>query len=321
MADGKIFVQVASYRDPELLPTLRDCVARAERQDLLAFGIAWQHDESEALDEFAADPRVRVVDSHWRDSLGTCWARAALQQLYRGEEYTLALDSHHRFLPGWDTALKTQLHRLDRPKPVLTGYLPGYQPGLPVPSKPQPVILAANGFGPGEILHYTPYVVDEGDLSAPIPARFYSGHFAFARGSFIEEVPYDPNLYFNGEEITMSIRAFTHGYDLFHPHEVRILHRYGCEGRPIHWNDHKLDGRGAVGAWRLDHRSKQRVRVLLGMEDTPVDFGRYGLGQVRTLHDYESFAGIDFAARHLSDRARFGEQPALPAIRPSFSAA
>ena len=43
-----IFVQIASYRDPQLLPTLRDCIAKATRPDLLRFGVCWQRDESEA---------------------------------------------------------------------------------------------------------------------------------------------------------------------------------------------------------------------------------------------------------------------------------
>ena len=67
-----IFVQIASYRDPQLLPTLRDCIAKATRPDLLHFGLCWQHDESESLAELAHDRRLRVVDIDYRDSRGAC---------------------------------------------------------------------------------------------------------------------------------------------------------------------------------------------------------------------------------------------------------
>lgn len=37
-----IFVQIAAYRDPELLPTIQDCLAKADFPDNLRFGICWQ---------------------------------------------------------------------------------------------------------------------------------------------------------------------------------------------------------------------------------------------------------------------------------------
>ena len=44
---GKIFVQIASYRDPELLPTIRDCISKAKYPENLRIGIAWQHSDSD----------------------------------------------------------------------------------------------------------------------------------------------------------------------------------------------------------------------------------------------------------------------------------
>ena len=32
-------------------------------------------------------------------------------------------------------------------------------------------------------------------IKEPIPARFYSGHFAFTLGEFTHDVPHDPELY------------------------------------------------------------------------------------------------------------------------------
>ena len=47
-----IFISIASYRDPELLPTLRDCLANAKNPKRLKFGICWQKDDTESLEEF-----------------------------------------------------------------------------------------------------------------------------------------------------------------------------------------------------------------------------------------------------------------------------
>ena len=128
---NKIFVQIASYRDPELLNTLRDCVAKAKNPKNLTFGICWQRDEKETLAEFAKDKRFRVMDVHYSESKGACWARYSIQQLYKGEEYTLQLDSHHRFVQDWDVKCIKSLKGLQKKghkKPLLTAYIPSYDP-------------------------------------------------------------------------------------------------------------------------------------------------------------------------------------------------
>jgi hypothetical protein len=40
------------------------------------------------------------------------------------------------------------------------------------------------------------------------------------------------------------------------------------------------------------------------------DLGPYGLGAVRSLADYERYAGVDFARRTVSQAARDGATPA-----------
>ena len=105
MKKNKIFVQIASYRDPELLPTLKDMISKANKPDNLVIGICWQHskeDEWDDLSEFIEDKRFKIMDVDYTKSKGVCWARHAVQQMYDGEEYTLQLDSHHRFVKDWD---------------------------------------------------------------------------------------------------------------------------------------------------------------------------------------------------------------------------
>ncbi len=314
LMNDRIFIQIAAYRDPELVPTLRDCVAKADRPDLLTFGIAWQRDEADSLAEFTHDPRIRLFECDWRESRGACWARHALQQMYGAERYTLALDSHHRFLPGWDSALKKQLTKLPSSRPVLTGYLPSYSPGEPL-GDAWSSVLQAREFTDDGVLLFIPRRTPPRSRrkffwpEQPVRARFFSAHFTFSAGSFLADCGHDPKLYFHGEEITLAVRAFTHGYDLFHPVRPVIYHEYTREGRTKHWDDHDWDSGRAFG-WRvLDHLSKARVRQLLGMEPHSVDFGGYGLGKQRSLADYERFAGVNFARRSISAEALQGEPP------------
>ena len=38
-----IFVNIASYRDKELIPTVRDAIEKARNPERISFGICWQH--------------------------------------------------------------------------------------------------------------------------------------------------------------------------------------------------------------------------------------------------------------------------------------
>lgn len=305
----RIFIQIAAYRDPELLPTIADCLRRAADPSRLTFGICWQRDASETLGDYPQDPRFRIIDVDYRRGRGPCWARNRIQSLYAGEPYTLHVDSHHRFVEGWDEICIGMLRDLQQrgvAKPLLTSYAPPYEPGDDPESRcVVPFRVRFRRFaveGPVEVLPET--IDDYAALSAPVPARFFSAHFAFTLGRFCEEVPHDPKLYFFGEEPTLAVRAFTHGYDLFHPHRLILWHHYGRDAVPKHWGDHE--------PWTFHHaRSMQRVRQLLRIDAIAceIDFGSYGLGTVRSLRDYEVYAGIHYGLRGISDGALENRPP------------
>src|SRR6187402_2663732 len=124
-----IYVQIAAYRDPELRPTIEDCLAKAKYPQDLTFGICWQKaPEDRCLDDFRANKRFRIDEMPWEQSKGLCWARARLQRMYEGEDYTLQIDSHHRFAENWDETLLHYLELTGSPKPILTAYAGMYDP-------------------------------------------------------------------------------------------------------------------------------------------------------------------------------------------------
>lgn len=45
----KIFVQIASYRDPQLIKTIDDCIAKAKYPEQLNFGVCWQFGDDDPL--------------------------------------------------------------------------------------------------------------------------------------------------------------------------------------------------------------------------------------------------------------------------------
>jgi glycosyltransferase involved in cell wall biosynthesis len=298
--EGKIFIQIASYRDPQLLPTLRDCISNASKPENLVFSIAWQHsneDVWDTLDEFKDDPRFKIIDIDYKESKGACWARNQLQSAYDNEEYTLQLDSHHRFIKDWDNECINMVKRLQadgHEKPLLTSYISSFDPENDPEGRHQiPWKMNFDRFIPEGAVFFLPAAIDNfKELDKPIPARFYSAHFCFTLGQFAIEVPHDPEYYFHGEEISIAVRAYTWGYDLFHPHKIIAWHEYTRKGRTKQWDDDKTWG-------QKNETSHRRNRKLFEMdgEVRDIDFGRYGFGPNRTLRDYEKYAGISFSKR------------------------
>jgi glycosyltransferase involved in cell wall biosynthesis len=308
-SNNKIFIQIAAYRDPQLVPTVRDCIANAKWPENLIFCIAWQHGPDEKINEINNLPNVKIIDIPYMESKGACWARNRIQQEYNGEEYTLQLDSHHRFIKDWDEVvigMYKQLQKMGHKKPLLTGYIPSFDPDKDPEARIQtPRRMDFDRFIPEGAVFFLPASIDDWkERNTPVSARFYSAHFCFTSGEFCKEVPHDPEYYFHGEEISIAARAFTHGYDLFHPHRIIAWHEYTRKGRTKHWDDHSGSNANKIPDKKdwgqrntLCHR---RNRVLFSMDGEnhgTIDWGPYGFGKVRTLRDYEKYAGLLFEKR------------------------
>lgn len=313
-----IFIQIASYRDSELLPTIRDCVGKSSGENRLTFGIVWQKDETESLGEFASDDRVKIIDINWYESKGLGWARGLTQSLYDNEDYTMQLDSHHRFAKNWDKNLINMYEGLkdQSDKPFLTSYLGGYDPLKDNDLNPTPCKILPHDFKESGTIWFNPvHMIGYEKLSGPIRGVLACGHFFFTSGSHCVEYKYDPDLYFAGDEICLGVRSYTLGYDIYHPHLSNVWHYYGRNDKPKHWSDHDEKTKKANiidKTWgERDIESKKRIRQLLGQYDYGIDLGEYGLGNVRTLEDFEKYSGIDLRNKRIQTRTISGVEPPM----------
>ena len=297
-----IFCSIASFRDPELVPTLESLLKNVKYPDRLRFGIYLQNGtqeefEIDQLKNFKSDSRFNILEIPFDQTLGTCWARSKIQELYQDEDWYLQLDSHHRFVPHWDQRcidMVTKLKEISL-KPMLTTYLPSYNPfNDPQGRANECWRLDWDRFIPESPFFILPAAMTSEELKTPLLSRFFSGHFVFAPGNYVQEVPYDPYLFFHGEESSMAVRSWTCGYDLYAPNEQIAFHEY------------TRDYRKGLKVWDnnsrwvdLNRKSHERHRKLFEMDGVKndIDFGPYGLGTVRSLAEYEKFAGIRFRNR------------------------
>jgi hypothetical protein len=310
-----IFIQIASYRDPQLLPTLKDMLDKAKYPENLRIGICWQHcdqDIWDSLEEYKNDKRFRILNIDYKKSQGVCWARNSVQQLYEGEKYTHQLDSHHRFAYDWDETLIEMLEQLQKEgyqKPLITSYIPSFDPDNdPAARIQEPWKMNFDRFIPEGAVFFLPASFDVwDDKTKPLPGRFYSAHFAFSVGEFCTDVPHDPEYYFHGEEISIAVRAYTHGYDIFHPHKVVCWHEYTRKGRTKQWDDDPKWG----DKNNYCHLKNRKLFEMDG-EKRDIDFGKYGFGSIRTLRDYEKYSGLSFSKRAIQKRVQDHYAPPDP---------
>mmetsp|Transcript_34577 Transcript_34577/g.58672 ORF Transcript_34577/g.58672 Transcript_34577/m.58672 type:complete len:288 (+) Transcript_34577:340-1203(+) len=229
--------------------------------------------------------------------IGPCYARHLCQTLHRDEDYVLQIDSHMRFRPNWDEYLIQQLNKTICPyKSLLTAYPPGYEP----PNGPGPnaetrtTILVPWKFGQNDGM-----LRQKGRLLRPeyqhdkhndnIPCLLYAGGFNFFHSSLLDTCPYDfklPGLFF-GEEISMAVRLYTHGIDLFTPPQAVCYHLWKRNPLRVRTTTSGDSGEG------LREHSLEVVRTQLRGK------GR-GLGTVRSVTEFHKKLGVDFEKQTLA---------------------
>lgn len=298
-----IFISIASYRDKQLVPTVLDCIKKAKYKDNLFFGINWQRDENENISDISKFSNIIIEEYDWRESRGACWARNSIQKnLYNDQDFYLQLDSHHRFIENWDEHLFDLYNDAlkNSSKPLIGTYGTTFWPNNTndvLKNEPYRINTFESFGTDGDIISRPIFIKNHQEIfnkQKLIKARLLSGHFIFGSGSFVHECMYDPNFYFRGEELSLSARAFTHGYDFFHPTYTIIWHEYLREKSNKHWLDHiKSNGFVLEGEDR-NKESKKRQRKLFGIDQCDIDFKQYGFGKIRSLHDYELYIGLDF---------------------------
>lgn len=317
-----IFVHIPAYREPELVPTIKDALAQAKFPERLVFGICRQFDKKDKfdnVDKFRKDKRFRILDIPHTEAKGLPYARQQINnQLFKDEDYILQLDSHHRFAKDWDETLikyHNRCKKMGSKKPILAGYLPYYNPfNDPAGRTMVPWQQQFATFYPHGTIFIRPGLLEGWEtMKDPASSRFLSGHFCFADGHWARTIEHDPDIFFSGEELNLTVRSFTHGYDMFHPPEIIIWHATNREERSgiLVWDDQHKRGENW---WSAQEKAWSKIRQLLRTEDNGFDLTGFDLGTERTLQDYERYAGFDFKNKRVQWYTLQNKYPPNPKV-------
>ncbi|CAJ1929863.1 unnamed protein product [Cylindrotheca closterium] len=276
------------------------------------------------IEDFCRDPKyekhcksghIRVLYLHDTDALGPAVARYYASKLWGGETYFLQMDSHLEFAANWDTKYIAEIKAAKSfPKAILSSYPPGFTNFGEYSGGSPGTRLCTCQFSNNDVENHIIRINTggrcKGDEPRPTQIAFIAAGFFFARAEFLIDVPFDPYVpwCFMGEEIALSIRAWTNGWDIYAPRQNLIAHQYrpGRLGLPKFWESVGRDsGRPGLNT-KVQKHVLRRIKHMVGYTtDTKdsieaegdgavlTDLEHYTVGNTRSLKDYLELTNID----------------------------
>ncbi|OEU19387.1 hypothetical protein FRACYDRAFT_152079, partial [Fragilariopsis cylindrus CCMP1102] len=230
--DDSIFMSIAAFREHLLADTLAYAFSNAKHPEKLFIGAVVQNCFGKnGIEDFCAmsdytkyctNGQIRVIYMHESESLGPAMARYYASKLWGGETFFVQTDSHLKFAVDWDEKYRNEIKLTKNyPKSILSSYPPGFEQKHFIPK----------GFN-GTLSDINNTVVESPGcrLWEPRPSQipFIAAGFFFTRSEILKDIPFDPFLpwTFMGEEISLSLRAWTHGWNMYAPRKNLIIHQY-----------------------------------------------------------------------------------------------
>jgi hypothetical protein len=293
-----ILISIASYRDPELVRTIKSAIENAADPDSLVFSVVIQDFPADTPD-LSWVKNLRLKTMHPREARGAGYARAIAMEQYNNEDYYLQIDSHTLFAKNWDKLCIDQhkkAQELSKNKKVILSYFPlpfhiesNNKISFITKDKDKPAYPTKQEPSLNKRSEWTAKRLEFFDRERRMPEQSSTilAGFVFTTGDIVKEVPYDPEISFFGEEICFAMRAWTRGWDIYSPCVNILYHFYHRGNYKKIWKDRNV----RKISWKeLEDISKDKQkRVLCGIEK-----GIFGAGDYRHIKNYEKFIGVDF---------------------------
>jgi hypothetical protein len=236
----KIFINIASYRDPSLIITIRSAILHAKNPENLVFGVGAQYYDDELPDFNIPNSQIKVIKYNPDTTPGVVKVRYEISKLLTDEKYFFMIDSHVLFFPGWDEQAKKYLENakslsghsrvcisgtedsfddgvLDR---VIYSYFFRFQFNKKV------ALEANHELGKTEYLQRSGFYLEKYSKKTKMledfvlhPQLICNNFFTYA--NYLEDVELDRQSQFLHEEPYLSWKTYISGWDVY-----RVKHNY-----------------------------------------------------------------------------------------------
>ena len=269
-----IFVNIVSYRDPELKKTITNLIDNAEHKELLRIVVFEQNDPLDQSIE-GLFSSVLLLKTNAKNAKGPYWARSIVQKYYRGEEYYLQIDSHTRFIKNWDSDLKFMLFKLPE-KSILTQYPPEYS----IKNDKLNVNIIRSGLyvkniGKDNFTRIQSDIISNYGLLPryhPYTSKAWAACFSFSKGSIVKDAPYDSDIehLFFGEEMDITVKLFSKGYEFYSPNKTIVFTTFKRDYRPFFKIDKNIQRQSII---KIKSRMKKlKLKEYLNFADITDDY-------------------------------------------------
>jgi hypothetical protein len=287
-----IFVQISAYEDYELPKTILSCINKSSKQYKIHFGINLVYNKYDI--KIPDVKNLKIFKSKAPLNLGVGEGRFIANSFYDNQEYYLQIDSHTRFINNWDLEIvKTyNSYKSLGCNPILTAYPARYWYENNVEILDPNMDLTSIEFKTEDIDFFNKtkfYHQKAVPKNNSVLTKSISGGSVFSDGSISKIFP-NKKMFNWGEEMLYAIRLFTHGYDLMIPEKQYLYHLYYDNNNPK-YNFRSLSGIDFPEETNriLDESNKEIYRILSNNV-----VGDQELGTIKTLKDFEIYAGIRF---------------------------
>ena len=292
--NSKILIEIAAYKDPELLNTVKSAIIQADYPERVYFSICYQSDDTSDYKVLKQMKNCKIKYLKESEAKGSCYARYLCQQMIDDEKYVYQIDSHMRFVKHWDTKMIEQLLSLNDEKAFISFY--------PTSCTEEMMLLPLDDSTfdnptTGGLMHVgnfregdSPFVETKciefsSDNKESKKNPFVAAGNFFSFSEIHKTILHDPLMYFYGDELPMAIRYYTHGWNNYCFSESYIYHQYDRKNHSLP----TVDNSSEIELYRF--------KQLINLDDKNIDLSEFGLGNERTLKEFEDFAGIDFSKR------------------------
>jgi len=272
-SDSSLFVTMASFRDKLCPVTLFNIFTKASYPERVTVGVVQQNMDTDidCFDEYCRKMREREAQDHpeiaassdWKCPFenqirmkrvsatiakGPTWGRSQGSELLRDEEFCMQTDSHMDYTPGWDVSMMKMWAQTNNEYAVLSTYVADIAELHRQIDHPHAPALGTNKLHEVPLLCMVTFTSSHKMVRnwgtkcmrmMPEPKLtniVWGAGLSFAKCHAERKVPYDPHTphIFDGEEYNRGLRFWTHGYDIYTPNRVYVVHNY--QGSQVRWS-------------------------------------------------------------------------------------
>jgi len=320
--DPTVYVAIASYRDWQCRYTVESIFGRAKFPERIRVAVVDQiakgddkcsapikpcfEDQEQALCKYS--DRIDVFQMDAKLAVGPVFARHLGHRMYRGEYFAMQVDAHVTFVQGWDQDIIGQWTAAGNEMAVLSTYLTDVQGSIDENGhslRNTRPIMCNTDFEGGKnkyLRHKSQPEGFPGILGSPQLEPYWAAGFSFSRGHFVTVVPYDQHLpmIFQGEEISITVRGWTQGYDFYAFERSVVFHMYATGANAEKRHKVKLFWENGSIYGKTEQPAMKRLLGIIGLkpelkedEYSIKDLDLYGLGTHRKPSQFYKLIGID----------------------------